>query len=243
MIRLYIICCVNLISAIAMTISTRLKMQCKSRITNEHHKLPFGDGKHYFYPEMRCIKIATEGSLFCSQCSHKRKNCKIQGSRLFDHGEIGCTITPGSHIHGGEWYNKHKEAFLEPSTHTIELLHQYAEHMSDGYKVYTISDIQEMSLKKRQIKINKPSLTVPQSQNDVVTASILEKGMNELEVDAVEHIQVSKFTHANCTYYKDTVKGKLYKMTKEGVVGPYIGRWDSVSEEIIYDIDDSDSDN
>ena len=65
-----------------------------------------------------------------------------------------------------------------------------------------------------------------------------------IEPEDVEYIQVKPFQHNGTLYYLDSRKQKLYDRQKDGSCkGIYKGRWDSVAENIVTTIPDSDAEN
>lgn len=231
-------------------------MQCKSRITSEKHKQKFGDGKHYFYPEIQCLnKVIVCGLDSCHRCSSKNRHCREQGSARFDHGTIGGPYPLESHIYGSTWYLKSVNKFKEPSVHTLEILKELRNSNRDEHKVYVSSLIQKHSImppkikvdlvsgKKTTVKIRRKIKDSLQSRKgpETVIAAFIEKNIEELEVDEVENVIVRKFEFLDRSYYMDHTKNKLFKCEKGGAIGPYVGRWDSVHESIVHGVDDSDS--
>lgn len=118
-------------------------MPCISRVTSEKHRLPFGDGKHFFYAESACGR-ACEGEL-CHECSRKAKT-NVQGSRAFDHGRIGQLIPKLSHIYGGPWYLAHLASYKEPSDSTIQEAQRAQEMASKGLYVAPVQSSSRGSL-------------------------------------------------------------------------------------------------
>jgi hypothetical protein len=91
--------------------------QCISRTTSEDKRILFPDGIHYYYPEFQCSNIIyNSSSKYCSDCFIKLDYIKIQGSRKFDHGNIGEPITSKSHIIGGQWYLDHVKKYVSNET-------------------------------------------------------------------------------------------------------------------------------
>jgi len=91
--------------------------QCISRTTFEDKRILFPDGIHYYYPEFQCSNIVyNTSSKYCSECFIKLDYIKLQGSRKFDHGNIGEPITAKSHIIGGEWYLDHVKKYVSNET-------------------------------------------------------------------------------------------------------------------------------
>ena len=93
-------------------ISNTLEMShCMSRITREDTKLPFGDGKHWFYLEEVCGQPTN--SQQCDKCQKRTTN--VQSSRKFDHGIVGSLYTDISHLFGSPWYLSKVLAYGEPA--------------------------------------------------------------------------------------------------------------------------------
>ena len=87
--------------------------QCISRTTFENKRILFPDGFHYYYPEFQCTNtIFDTTSKRCKECFIKLDYIKLQGSRRFDHGNIGEPITAKSHIIGGQWYEDHVKKYV-----------------------------------------------------------------------------------------------------------------------------------
>jgi hypothetical protein len=123
-------------------------MPCISRITSEKLRLPFGDGKHYFYAESACGK-ACEGEI-CPECTIKSKT-NIQGSRAFNHGHIGESIPKLSHIYGGPWYLAHVASYKEPIDTTIQEALRAQEMASKGLFVAPLHSTSKMATNQSSI--------------------------------------------------------------------------------------------
>jgi hypothetical protein len=85
--------------------------------------------------------------------------------------------------------------------------------------------------------VQEPILTkIPSSANMIET-------MDEpIKVNQVLRIVLKKFTYKDGTYWRDVEHNKLYKKTKDGNRGDYIGKWDSVGQCIIKETLESDED-
>ena len=66
--------------------------------------------------------------------------------------------------------------------------------------------------------------------------------MEEFATDgyAIEYVKLSSFEVGQTTYFRDSIKNKLYKKHKENRIGDYVGRYDSHTDSIRTDIPDSD---
>ncbi len=77
----------------------------------------------------------------------------------------------------------------------------------------------------------------------VPSGTVLAETMDTpLEVEEVVRITLRPFTHNSVQYWRDGQREKLYRRTKEGGKGEYVGRWDSDAREIVRDAPDSDAD-
>ena len=95
-----------------------------------------------------------------------------------------------------------------------------------------VSVLQQLAeLPKEQIITRVPSGTVLAETMDT-----------PLEVEEVVRIMLRPFTHNSVQYWRDGQREKLYRRTKEGGKGEYVGRWDSDVREIVRDAPDSDAD-
>jgi len=63
-------------------------------------------------------------------------------------------------------------------------------------------------------------------------ATMVEDG-EQIRVEHVHKICLRKFKHGSKTYYLDSERDKLYEYVAEKKHGKYVGRWDSLLEEIV----------
>jgi hypothetical protein len=63
-----------------------------------------------------------------------------------------------------------------------------------------------------------------------------------LPVQSVIRVTLRPFTHNDVVYWRDAEREKIYRKTKDGKKGEYVGRWDAVLEKIYRDASDSDED-
>jgi len=77
---------------------------------------------------------------------------------------------------------------------------------------------------------------------EVVIPTHMENTIEQLDTDGyeIEYVKLTIFEHETGTYYRNAAKNKLYKKIQRGV-GPYVGRYDADTEEIMDDIPDSDA--
>ena len=73
----------------------------------------------------------------------------------------------------------------------------------------------------------------------------IETKLEEVDIDGykIEYVKLAVFEVGQVTYFRDSVKNKLYKKIKERGIGAYIGRWNPDTDSIIADIPDSDNEN
>lgn len=64
-----------------------------------------------------------------------------------------------------------------------------------------------------------------------------EKSLSDYETEVVP---LTLFTLQSTTYFRDAKKNKIYRRMKEKTLGPYIGRYDPLSETLVTDVPDSD---
>jgi hypothetical protein len=100
--------------------------------------------------------------------------------------------------------------------------------------------------------IPKTETLIPeQTVAEQLTEAIVTKLMSEhkaaetmddvLPVQAVIQVKLRPFTHNDVSYWRDSEREKLYRKTKDGKKGEYVGRWDAAQEKICREATDSDS--
>ena len=212
-----------------------LVIRCSSRITYESEKLPFGDGKHYFYPEFQCEHIAKDS--LCNKCCIKRET-NIQESRFFDHGLITDNYTEKSHIFDSPWYHKMVKAYGIPNNEILEKAMEIQKKVRKGTSTVNDTEPKKRTTTKKPIVKKKseetPIVTVVTELND----KMVETTDEPLDVSEVIQVTLRPFTHNGVKYWRDEHREKLYKNTNNKK-GAYVGRWDS---EVIQSIPDSDDD-
>jgi hypothetical protein len=129
--------------------------QCISRTTFEDKRILFPDGFHYYYPEFQCTNaIFDTTSKRCKDCFIKLDYIKVQGSRKFDHGNIGEPIPAKSHIIGGEWYENHVKKYVSKEM----------KEMKAKAKMEKKRQKESQKESQKEITLNKPSqLTLDES--------------------------------------------------------------------------------
>ena len=70
----------------------------------------------------------------------------------------------------------------------------------------------------------------------------IESKLEEIDSEGyqIEYVKLSPFEANGTTYFRDSIKNKLYKKIKEKGIGAYVGRWNPESETVVTDIPDSD---
>jgi hypothetical protein len=207
-----------------------ITLRCCSRITYESEKLPFGDGKHYFYTEFQCEHIAEKN--LCKKCYIKR-DTNIQESRFFDHGLITDNYTEKSHIFDSPWYHKMVKAYGSPNKENLEKAMEKQKKVREGSTTVNESEPKKRTNRKPIVKRKSEEIPIVTELNDKMVETTDEP------LDVIEVIQVilRPFTHNGLKYWRDEHREKLYKNIN-GKKGDYVGRWDL---EMIQSIPDSDA--
>jgi hypothetical protein len=92
---------------------------------------------------------------------------------------------------------------------------------------------------KRKVVVieDEPSLTETKPKRKVVVVKEDEPTMVEegepIRVSLVHKVCLQKFKHGSKNYYLDSERDKLYEYLAEKKHGKYVGRWDSLLEEIV----------
>ena len=88
------------------------------------------------------------------------------------------------------------------------------------------------------------SSTVPLVHKNVSLPTHIETNLEEVDIDGykIEYIKLAIFEVGQATYFRDSIKNKLYQKIKERGIGAYVGRWSPDTDSII-DIPDSDNEN
>ena len=103
---------------------------------------------------------------------------------------------------------------------------------------------------QRKKAIDTPYSTLISSTPQLVHKEVslpthIETKLEEVDIDGykIEYVKLAVFEVGQATYFRDSVKNKLYKKIKERGIGAYIGRWNPDTDSIIADIPDSDNEN
>jgi hypothetical protein len=89
-----------------------------------------------------------------------------------------------------------------------------------------------------------PEVNVQSNGITIIPGTItMAETMDEpIKVNQVLRVILKNFTHNDASYWRDSERDKLYKKTRDGKKGEYIGRWDSIEHRIIKEAPDSDED-
>jgi len=196
--------------------------RCLSRIPYETEKLPFGDGKHYFYLEVQCDRICEES--LCNKCSLRcAKNTK--DSKYIDHGQVNGPYTEKSHIFGGPWYIKMAKAYGSPTQEVLEkAMEAQSKARNSNGKIKVVRNVSS----PKKIVVDTGIMILPLNK-------MVESNDEPLEVDSVVRIVLKSIVINEEKFWLSS--DKLYKMMPNGNKGVYVGRWDGSA---ICDIADSD---
>lgn len=88
--------------------------------------------------------------------------------------------------------------------------------------------------------------TIPQLvHKEVSLPTHIETTLEEFDTEGytIEYVKLSLFEVGQASYFRDSIKNKLYKKIKEKGIGQYVGRWNPDTESINTDIPDSDNEN
>jgi len=99
----------------------------------------------------------------------------------------------------------------------------------------------------RKKNIETPYSTLVNSTNQMVHKEVslpthIENKLEEIDSEGfqIEYVKLSVFEVGQATYFRDSVKNKLYKKIKDKGIGAYVGRWNPDTDSIVTDIPDSD---
>jgi len=242
-------------------------MPCLNRLTKSSLKLPFPDGKHYFYGESACGN-GCDGDL-CDSCKGKKS----------DHGLVNGPYVEKSHIYGTTWYLKAVRTYGEPDVDILEKAMDAQKKARSGGRVAKVSlesltkKMSSVSLQSQASSTSSPTVSatpvtpgtataagetpkkkrgrpskkvivqeiIPETEN-VVTELDAEKmveTMDEpLEVHDVIRVVLRPFIHDAKKFWRDEDREKIYEYISDNKKGAYIGRWDGQGIEV--SIPDSD---
>lgn len=213
-------------------------MPCQARITSLLQKLPFGDGKHYFYIENVCGN-GCEGSI-CMKCSTKKEKA-LQTSRTFDHGLITEPYKEKSHMFDSPWYHKHLKMYGEPLEENLIKARAAQEKAKKGTFTPVLKPVETNTVKKvRKLKKPTPKPTIVTTIPDPCLPPV--ETMDEpLIVKEVLDIILRPKTIGDTKVWLDAVRGKVYQYLENGKRGTYLGRWNDETQSISTEAPDSDA--
>ena len=69
----------------------------------------------------------------------------------------------------------------------------------------------------------------------------IEEDLEDVPIDGydIEEVIVRRFVHQETTYFRESTKNKLYLCVK-GTIGPYVGRYDPLTDAVVTEVPDSD---
>ncbi len=236
-------------------------MPCLARVVTNELKLPFGDGKHYFYMESACGNAADDD--VCPKCSSKK----------LDHGFVKDVLPSASHIFDSPWYLKKVGTYGVPSKENLEHAMEAQKKARAGKKISVIpssassSSLSSVSASasgsgsvtstpmKKAVPRKKAVAQVPVIASSNVVEQLNYPVIQKISCDAkqiestdepiclmgVTRVAIRPFTHNDVTYWRDAEREKIYRRMKDGRRGEYLGRWDSRLEQIVKDAPDSDA--
>lgn len=229
-------------------------MPCLARITSEDLRLPFGDGKHWFYMENVCRNGCDED--MCEKCS-KKTDTNIQGSRRFKHGLVSGSYTSETHIFDSPWYKKALKSYGEPLPEILEKAMDAQKRSRAGKKVAppivqepVLSEEKEEKPIKEKKSRGRPKKVIEIVQAPVVKEKIIQKVSKDalvesmddpLEVTDVIQVILKRLKYSGTEYWHDADREKIYSKGVDGKKGAYVGRWTGTI--IDKDIPDSDEEN
>ena len=130
-------------------------MLCISRCTNDTYAQHFANDRNKFYLEFRCNRPCSNNENYCTKCSNKSPDNKLQQSRKFNHGDVNQPIPDISHIFGGKWYNDGIIKWGAPPSEIIEFAIKY---QNEARKEFITIDVPSEIIPLNTIKSKKPKV-------------------------------------------------------------------------------------
>jgi len=103
--------------------------------------------------------------------------------------------------------------------------------------------------KKPRVKkvVEEPKQEVVKEDTNVVTAipetvTHVESMDDPIVVREIIKVCLKPFSHDGSNFWRDVEREKLYKRSKDGKKGEYVGRWDSARQRLVREAPDSDAD-
>jgi hypothetical protein len=119
-----------------------------------------------------------------------------------------------------------------------------------GRKPKTVTEDAEEKPKKPRAKktvLEEPKEEAVKEDMNVVTAipaevTHVESMDDPIVVREIIKVCLKPFSHDGSNYWRDVEREKLYKRSKDGKRGDYVGRWDSARQRLVREAPDSDAD-
>jgi hypothetical protein len=100
---------------------------------------------------------------------------------------------------------------------------------------------------KKATLVEEPKQEVVKEDTNVVTAipetvTHVESMDDPIVVREIIKVTLKPFSHDGSNFWRDVEREKLYKRSKDGKKGDYVGRWDSARQRLVREAPDSDAD-
>ena len=239
---------------------------CADRYSFRLYKETDGNAEvgKYIWTEYRCPNVSSNGKT-CTECTVKLPKHKYQSSPKCDHGYVDGPYPSDSKLYGSPFYNEQikkgwkvyaidetraKEAQLTASS----TMPKKAVKSEDATNVVTTNVVTTVAAVKpkqpRKAKVVKnatevvltPSIVNPQKAPvlDDIPAKFIEAMTSPIKIQDVIVVKVKKIRCEGKDYYFDSISGKAYAVTPNGV-GLYKGRYDPESDTLTTSFPDSDT--
>jgi hypothetical protein len=114
-----------------------------------------------------------------------------------------------------------------------------------GPTAETTSESKKKTTKKKTVETPYSNLITNKTQlvhKEVSLPTHIENKLEEIDSEGfkIEYVKLAVFEVGQATYFRDSIKNKLYKKIKDKGIGAYVGRWNPDTESIVNDIPDSD---
>ena len=214
------------------------------------------EGK-YIWTEYCCPNVVSESNDRCTECRVKLPNYKYQSAPKCDHGLVGGPYPSDSKLYGSPFYLKQlkdgwkiREAdeirAKEFQQKAISSMGRKPKVATDGVPVAsTTQDLpvvkEKQPRKPRTIKVKATEVVQPTPELPPASGQALfvESSSVPVKVTDVITVKVKKIRCEGKECYLDSVSGKLYGVSVNGV-GPYKGRYNSQSDTVDTKYPDSD---
>ena len=220
--------------------------------------------KHYIYIEFRCPNVASNGKT-CTECAIKLPKHKYQSSPKCDHGFVGGPYPSDSKLYGSPFYLKQikdgwnineadetraKEAQLNVSSTMPKKTVKSDDVLEVTNAVTTVTKLLKPPKQPRKAKVVKNATEVALAVNTFETTSLATANVPAMFIEAmtppikiydVVTVKVKKIRCEGKDYYFDSISGKVYAVTTNGV-GAYKGRYDPEADILNTSFPDSDID-